>query len=79
MLTTTFLSRQAVSSVENFRGQWLSAGETESLIAANSSHNIRMIGPHNGVFRNIKNRHAIRFLARLFPGGRDWFDIHAML
>ncbi len=59
-------------------GQWLSAGETESRLRR-IYHNIRMIGPHNGVFRNIKNRHAIRFLARLFPGGRDWFDIHAML
>jgi FkbM family methyltransferase len=58
-------------------GQWLSAGETESQLRRIYRH-VRMIGPHNGVFRNIKNRHAVAFLARLFPAGRDWFDIHAM-
>jgi len=59
-------------------GRWLTAGEVKSQFRR-IYRNIRMLGPHNGIFRNIRNRHAVHYLRRLFPGANDWFDIHAML
>jgi len=38
---------------------------------------VAVIGPHTGMFRNIKNNLAKRVLYRLFHPGAGWYDTHA--
>src|SRR5262249_46137073 len=57
-------------------GRWLTAMQARSKFWHIYS-NVRMIGRHNGVFRNVTNHYAVAALKVLFRGGADWFDIHA--
>jgi FkbM family methyltransferase len=73
-----FLSDASGPFGKELPGRWLTPAEAKSKFRRIYG-NIRMLGPHNGIFRNIKNRYAVHYLHRLFPGANDWFDIHAML
>jgi FkbM family methyltransferase len=39
--------------------------------------NMGFVGPHIGIFRNVKNGISRRILARLFSAGTGWYDTHA--
>jgi FkbM family methyltransferase len=59
-------------------GRWLTRTEAESQFRR-LYFDIRMLGPHHGVLRGIKNRYAFGVLHRVFRNSQDWFDIHATL
>lgn len=59
-------------------GRWLTLTEAKSRFRR-IYFDIWLLGPHHGVMRGARNRHALAVLRRLFRNYEDWFDIHATL
>lgn len=57
-------------------GPWMSAEEAKTRFRTIYAH-VRMTGHFTGMFRRVRGRRLAGFLDRLFPDGRNWFDIHA--
>lgn len=72
----TFVSGSSGLFGRELPGRWMSFDQT----CARYRHiyrNVRMVGMHNGRFRDVKNRYVKAALNRVFAGGTGWYDTHA--
>ena len=57
-------------------GHWMSFDQARNEYSKIYKHT-RIVGPHDGFFRHIKNRYVKGVLNRIFWRGVGWFDTHA--
>jgi hypothetical protein len=61
---------------EEAPGDWISLTRLKRLYRRYHAL-IRLVGPHTGMYRRVRNRWVRAGLRRVFPGAFGWYDTHA--